>query len=345
MLLLGEVLRTGDELMSEKNTGISICRVIATIMILLCHVIGYYSFIPGHQNLSQFFNVGVYIFIIISGYLYGMRKEKEISLSRFYKKRLQKIVTPVIIWELIVFWVDRDSGMTNLASVLLSVQGGKWISAKIPIADGGGMMAHTWFVTIILICYCMVPFLKKIPNVKKNCVHIITFALLSIAVLLSLLSLNIFYFIAFILSYYYAGSQYDVKRHKIVMIIAIMCVSILVRLSGKMLFDNSYFYSITIVNITQTILAFLFFILTKEVTESSQLMKKFGESQIVGWLDKNSYYIYIVHYGIIPFIYTNFSLPLASILFCLGTLLLAIVLSGIDKGILYLVSRLRRRRN
>lgn len=33
------------------------------LMIIICHVIGYYAFIPGHVHLGQFFNVGIEIFI------------------------------------------------------------------------------------------------------------------------------------------------------------------------------------------------------------------------------------------------------------------------------------------
>jgi len=325
--------------MTEKNVGISSCRVVATIMILLCHVIKYYSFIPGHQNLSQFFNVGVYIFIIISGYLYGMRKEKQIAISKFYMGRIQKIVIPVIVWELSVYWFDANSEISNLLSVVFSVQGGKWISDKIPIADGGGMMAHTWFVTIILICYLFVPLLNKMAKTQKN--YIKTIIVLSIfTLILSLLSINIYYFVTFIISYYYAGSQLDRKNHKKIILIIVMCSSIIVRLLGRKLFDNSYLYSITIVGVVQTILAFSMFIFIKDLVASNKLLTKIASSKPINWLDKNSYYIYIVHYGIIPLIYIYFPLQLASILFCLATLVLTIILSSIDRLISYLICKI-----
>lgn len=328
--------------MSEKRTDISLCRVFATILILLCHIVKYYTFIPGYQILPQFFNVGVYIFIIISGYLYGMRKEKKISISLFYQTRLRKIVVPVLIWELVVFWFDKNSGLYNFVSVLLSVQGAKWISTNIPIVDGGEMMAHTWFVTVILICYLLIPIIKRIPNTKRCFVNTIII-IWSVAIVFSLFSINIFYFIAFITSYFYAGSQLDKRHHNKINLIIIMFVSVLVRVVGWKLFDNSPFYSFTLVNMTQIILAFSMLVIIKEATASNQLFTKIGNSKVIGWLDKNSYYIYIVHYGIIPFIYTNFSLQSASLLFCLSTFILTIILSKTDRFISYLISNFKSR--
>lgn len=58
----------------RKNPVISLSRVIGMLFILICHTIKYYSFIPGHGILGNFFNCGVYIFLIISGYLYGGKK-------------------------------------------------------------------------------------------------------------------------------------------------------------------------------------------------------------------------------------------------------------------------------
>jgi len=52
---------------------VSSARVLATVFILLCHVVKFYTIIPGHMELGQLFNVGVPMFIIISGYLYGLR--------------------------------------------------------------------------------------------------------------------------------------------------------------------------------------------------------------------------------------------------------------------------------
>lgn len=56
-----------------KSVSLSISRVVATLGIVICHIISYYTIIPGHDILGHFFNVGVPMFIIISGFLYGKK--------------------------------------------------------------------------------------------------------------------------------------------------------------------------------------------------------------------------------------------------------------------------------
>ena len=67
----------------KKDTSIQIIRIFSMTMIVICHLLSimqnYYMI-----ALSQFFSIGVYIFLFISGFLYG---KKEINLM---SKRLVK---------------------------------------------------------------------------------------------------------------------------------------------------------------------------------------------------------------------------------------------------------------
>ena len=68
--------------------NISLLRLIATLSILICHIFQFYN-----NFLAWWLNVGVVVFLIISGYLYGLReytfisiKEKlDFSLKFYYK--------------------------------------------------------------------------------------------------------------------------------------------------------------------------------------------------------------------------------------------------------------------
>lgn len=44
----------------KKNAAIVCCRTASMLMIVLCHIINEYTFIPGHADLDQILNVGVY---------------------------------------------------------------------------------------------------------------------------------------------------------------------------------------------------------------------------------------------------------------------------------------------
>lgn len=75
---------------AKRNSVIQIARIIAMISIILCHIIKYYTFIPGSQFLNVVFNVGVQIFLLISGFLYGQKKINDFHL--FFVRRIQKSI-------------------------------------------------------------------------------------------------------------------------------------------------------------------------------------------------------------------------------------------------------------
>lgn len=57
----------------KKNNAIVLLRVMSMFMIILCHISFYYTFLPGSGFVGQFLNVGVQIFLLISGFLYGRK--------------------------------------------------------------------------------------------------------------------------------------------------------------------------------------------------------------------------------------------------------------------------------
>lgn len=54
---------------SSYDYSVSLIRLIATIFIITCHIMQYLSI-----ELAWWFNVGVQIFLCMSGYLYGKKK-------------------------------------------------------------------------------------------------------------------------------------------------------------------------------------------------------------------------------------------------------------------------------
>lgn len=52
----------------SSSSGITWLRALSMISIVICHLAQFYQ-----NNMSQVFNVGVQIFIIISGFLYGCK--------------------------------------------------------------------------------------------------------------------------------------------------------------------------------------------------------------------------------------------------------------------------------
>lgn len=128
-------------------------------------------------GLAWWFNVGVQIFLCLSGYLYG-RKEILDALD-FLKKQFMKILVPyylVIVLVIIVqlIFVRNEISILHIAKALLvygTLQGGE----------------HLWFIPTILFCYILTPLINEVNNrifkSKQPLIHILlAFILISVVV-------------------------------------------------------------------------------------------------------------------------------------------------------------------
>lgn len=55
--------------LGQRQASISMVRFIAMILIVVCHMFQYYD-----HELCHWFNVGVQVFFVISGFLYGTKE-------------------------------------------------------------------------------------------------------------------------------------------------------------------------------------------------------------------------------------------------------------------------------
>lgn len=81
------------EISTEESRIITVTRTVAMLSIVMCHLV---SWFPSISFIGQFFNVGVPVFFIISGYLYGQKDIKRII--PWYKKQFVKIILPIYIY-------------------------------------------------------------------------------------------------------------------------------------------------------------------------------------------------------------------------------------------------------
>lgn len=138
---------------TERDNAISAIRLIAMIFIVLCHFFQYYD-----NELAWWFNVGVYIFFAVSGFLYG-NKDITDPIS-FIKKNFKKILIPYYIFlipAIILYFIFAPNKITLLSAV-------KSIFCVGTIQGLGNL----WFVGYILFCYLITPYLywvvKKLEN-------------------------------------------------------------------------------------------------------------------------------------------------------------------------------------
>ena len=134
-----------------KDYSLSLIRLISLAMIITCHMMQYLEL-----ELAWWFNVGVQIFLIISGYLYGHKVT--IDIRTFYIKRIKRILIPyycLVIPVLIMYFAFAGDKVTLVNAVKVILLNGT--------IEGGG---HLWFVPTILFCYVITPILESF---YKNC--------------------------------------------------------------------------------------------------------------------------------------------------------------------------------
>lgn len=136
-----------------KNEAISLIRLLSMLMIISCHIMQYYDL-----ELAWWFNVGVQIFLCISGYLYGHKNIH--NATNFYNKRLKKILIPYylvfISFGMIEFIFARDA--FSIKDFVL----GMVLCSRL---KGAG---HLWFIPTILMCYLITPLLQGYRNKYIN---------------------------------------------------------------------------------------------------------------------------------------------------------------------------------
>ena len=142
-------------LSTSQSNAISIIRVMAMILIVSCHITQGYD-----QQIAFILNVGVQIFFLISGFLYG--KVEISSAMDFYKKRVVKIYLPFIIVVLLFAGVYAIFGIEHVSWRQLMPYALNLQAFAKPIEG----FNHMWFLSVIMICYLITPIAKYLLRNK-----------------------------------------------------------------------------------------------------------------------------------------------------------------------------------
>ena len=138
----------------SQSIAISMIRVLAMSLIIACH----FAQANGY-TIAFLLNVGVQIFFFISGFLCG--KIEVMQPTAFYRKRLLRVYVPYILVVAVVLLIQGLKGtwqfnVRDVLIYLLNLQG--FISTTV---DG---LNHLWFLSVLMICYLLVPWLQRLLN-------------------------------------------------------------------------------------------------------------------------------------------------------------------------------------
>lgn len=317
--------------------AISVIRVFATILILCCHILPIFDNAILQMS-SQFFNVGVHIFIIISAYLYGKRKINEnTNYGNWLIKRGQKILVPLYLFLSILLAINIIKGLDiKLFNWIIYIFNLQAMEIYINGAE------HLWYLTIAMICYFITILLdvnKQKLNKNNIATIIITLAITQVITSYYIhkqLGIYLIYIMLYIVAYFvgmYWKSNNISKKYLIIYGMTFF-LSAIIRVFGRVIFDDTIFYNVFIVGYTQSIIGLsLFFIIFYFVS-------KFGEQHkfnLVNFFDFISYEVYLVHYmfivGPVSLVGLTSSKIIDSIIIILISILLATILHKISENI------------
>ena len=330
---------------NKRNPVISLSRICGMLLIVLCHVVVCYN-VPMGSALSGFFNCGVELFLLISGYLFGQRIIDD--WGAFYSKRFRTVSIPAIITSVLV-----------MAALLIVRQPLEWQSIVAYLLDAEGLLflnwdfvtsnlfneilslGPLWFTTIIMLCYLLIPLLQRVAHL--NSIRYILFIIIGLVIVIICPFIHVEYFFVFSIGYF--AGKIDVLdkigSREFIFFTGLFILSLLFRIGVHHYFGSSPLYARLTV-IPSTISGAWFIVLFAFINSTNpERTKLFASSRSIQLCDKYSYYIFLSH-GVFCMgtfnLYSRFPLPVASLLFLVFTVVGAVCIRYVSGHISTLVS-------
>lgn len=308
----------------RKNAAVGYARLLAMIMILLCHYCQFFDL-----ELAWWFNVDVQVFFIISGFLYGQRRIED--PVAFIQRRFGKIMTPFWIYLMGVtaFLIIFDKEAVSVSSIIGALSGAKPYSG----------VEHLWFIPYIMFCYLITPLLDSLKaRIEKQDSF---FRCLWIVILIPVAELFYrmygFYFrpsrvACYIVGYIYAIQINDWRKDKRKQAVASYVLIVIALIMNAIRVYCKYYYPSKLVGTALSL-----FDLFEQYSHVAlglaifvgclELFKNAKYNAVLELSDKYSFYIYIVHHIIVNSKYSVF-VWISNIFFATTISVALIALSG-----------------
>lgn len=295
-----------------RDNTITIVRVAAMLMIIGCHLCNYLRI----NILAMVLNVGVYVFLLISGILYSNRRIDD--PCTFLKRRWIKLCVPMYYLILFLLITSRSNPITDTFKALpiyfLNLQGIDFLFPirGIPHIKGA---EHLWFLTIIMLCYIALIFVKWYETEEswsKKLSASIMALLIGLDVILAYKEISLQYFLTFFIGYRIGKCEKTYSKKQYATATLGMLIAMAVRLLGRHYMDGTIAYNFIIVSFTHIVLALWIY---RTVRVLSQIVpgftQKLAGNRIVSWLEKYSLFLYMTHYMFIigPFYVSSLGFP------------------------------------
>lgn len=299
-----------------ESSAISYLRVIAMLSIVACHFMQALG-----SRWAWVFNIGVQVFLLISGYLYGHKTVN--GWGAWFYRRIERIYIPFLLFIIVVVPLYVIKGMIT------------WKQIVIYIADLQGIMGgvkglgHLWFLTAIAICYITTPLLQWFRKYSGILIWLAVIGFFAVEMLCPRRGFMASWVVLYAIGYYLASIG---KREK-VLLFALSLLALtwsIAHITWETMINQNDVYNLTM-HISGAILILILFLL---LFKSFNIVEAPSAIKVV---DKYSLYVYIVHHILImpPFglIHITSNVYLNILIIVLSVALSAMVLKRISDKI------------
>ncbi|MBQ7105854.1 MAG: acyltransferase family protein [Bacilli bacterium] len=187
--------------MKERKIYLDIIRIIATMAVVLIHVVGdfvistdvkSYSFAI-HVLLDSLARFCVPVFFMISGVLF-LNESKKINYKSLYKKNILRLLISLIVFS--ILYLCLDTFFNN--NYTITFQG---LKQSINSFASGNIYSHLWFLYTIIGLYILTPLIKILANnltQKKDIYYFLIIMFIFVGVLPTLSKFHFFKYFKFL---------------------------------------------------------------------------------------------------------------------------------------------------
>lgn len=237
-------------------------RATATILILLCHLVGYGG-VPYGATMAQLFNIGVELFFLLSGFLFGVNScRQSLDWGKWYIKRAKRIFLPYWFFLAILFIIHLAKGLV--------ISPYKWIISFLGVQgfDAVAGAEQTWYITAQIFCYALTPvityFAQRLKTTESGKRLVMLVSLLVIPLIMAFVSSEyiwvfftpiIWYTLAFIAGSWWSEIEPRITVKLLAPAIIVMLFMFGIRILGRVFWDGTVLYNRVIVGYEHNIAA------------------------------------------------------------------------------------------
>lgn len=253
------------------------------LAIVICHMLQAYD-----NRWAFVFNVGVQIFLALSGYLYGKKiisNWRQWTLGRIRRVYVPMLLFLIVVLPLYLSFHREVFSWRAYALNYLNLQG-------IPFVFGGDMVPgirHLWFISAIMFAYFSTPILQWASNYSD---WLFPFFLICIGILYFIVPGPIVFFASWIFIYLICYMYAHLKNIKIYTI-GLLLLELLLVVLVAFKFEVILYYFHPLNRVFHDVSGI--FIVIIGIKLLSQL-KLLSIPKIVDLFDKYSFHVFLVHY-------------------------------------------------